>query len=81
LYKTPQDQVLSTKEIYLPQRDRGQALRQRQEIEKGKEGNQGEGEGYLFRSVQGLSLDREETDQAHKQMVVYKGKGGSPMLG
>lgn len=24
----------------------------------------------------GLPLDREETDMAHKQMAVYKGKGG-----
>ena len=44
-HKIPQDQVLSTKEIYLPQRDKG------------------------------LSLDREETDVAHRQMTVYKGKG------
>ena len=36
----PQDQVLSTKEIDLPQRDRGQGVRDREEI-----GNEGEGEG------------------------------------
>ena len=34
----PQDQVLSTKEIYLPQRDRAQGVRDREEIE-----NEGEG--------------------------------------
>lgn len=34
----PQDQVLSTKEIDLPQRDRAQGVRDREEIE-----NEGEG--------------------------------------
>ena len=29
----------------------------------------------------GLPLDREETDVAHRQMAVYKGKGGNPVLG
>jgi hypothetical protein len=29
----------------------------------------------------GLSLDREETDVAHRQMAVYKGKEGNLMLG
>jgi hypothetical protein len=28
-----------------------------------------------------LPLDREETDVAHRQMQVYKGKRGNPMLG
>ena len=39
-HRTHQDQVLSTKEIDLPQRDRGQGVRDREEI-----GNEGEGEG------------------------------------
>lgn len=28
-----------------------------------------------------LSLDREETNMAHRQMVVYKGAKGNPVLG
>ena len=38
--------------------------------EKGKE--------YLSSREIGLPLNREEADIAHKQMVVYKGKGGKP---
>ena len=30
---------------------------------------------------EGLPLDREETDVAHRQMAVYKAKMGNPMLG
>ena len=35
------------------------------------------GKGTRERS-KGLPLDREETDVAHSQMTVYKGKGGTP---
>ena len=35
----------------------------------------------LHQRDKGLPLDREETDMAHRQMVVYKGKRGNPMLG
>ena len=28
----------------------------------------------------GLPLDREETGLAHGQMLIYKGKGGNPVL-
>jgi hypothetical protein len=37
---TPQDQVLSTKEICLSHRDRGQGMRDKEEEEKGKETNE-----------------------------------------
>ena len=46
----PQDQVLSTKEIYLPQRDRGQGIRDKDRRwrmrEKGK-GTRERGKEYL----------------------------------
>ena len=53
--------------------------RQRQEIE-----DEGEGEGNKGGprvGDKGLPLDREETDVAHRQMAVYKGKGRKHMLG
>lgn len=54
--------------------------------------DQGEGEGagpmerrngYLFGGGddKGLPLDRGETDLTHRQMAIYKGKRGNPMLG
>ena len=51
MYKTPQDQVLSTKEIYLPQRDRGQGLRdkdRRQRKREKRKGTMEREEGYLW---------------------------------
>ena len=40
------------------------------------EGNKGEGEGiFVLVWDKGLPLDREETDVAHRKMVVYKSKG------
>lgn len=70
----PQDQVFSTKETYLSSKNRGQGIRHRQEIEdKGEgEGNKAEGKG-VFVPDKGLPLGREETDTAHKKMVIYKG--------
>lgn len=55
----------------------------------GKEmGDEGKGEGTRERGQrclswrdEGLSLHREETDMAYRQMEVYKGKGGNPVLG
>jgi hypothetical protein len=32
----------------------------------------------LSQDDKGLLLDREKTDMAHRQMVVYKGKGKNP---
>lgn len=42
---------------------------------------QEKGQGYLTQRDKGLSLDGEETDMPHRQMVVYKSKGGNPVLG
>ena len=35
----------------------------------------------VYVAVEGLPLDREETDVAHRKMAVYKGKRGNPVLG
>jgi hypothetical protein len=56
---------------------------QRQETQDEGEGEEsrGEGEGYLSRSEdKGLTLDREETDMTHRQMVMCKGKRGNAVL-
>jgi hypothetical protein len=39
------------------------------------------GEGVFVLGNKGLPLVREETDMAHRKVVVYKGKGGNPVLG
>ena len=78
----PQDQVLSTKEIYLLQRAGNK--RQRQEIEDEGEGEGNKGEGrrvFVLEWDKGLPLDREETDVAHRQMAVYKGTRRNLVLG
>ena len=74
-----QDQVLSTKEIYLLQRAGNK--RQRQKTEDKGEGGREQGRGDRHISVlysnKGQPLYREETDtQAHKEMVAYQSKGG-----
>lgn len=48
--QNPHDQVLSSKEIYLPQRDRGQRVRDNQymEGEEEREGSKGDGAGIFF---------------------------------
>ena len=61
----PQDQVFSTKEAYLPQRDRGQDKRQRQEI---REAGEEEGKGTKERGEEGEvskepSQDRRDTQE------------------
>ena len=70
--------------LEVPEGQRIGCKRQRQEIEEAgeEEGNKGEGgKRYLSQWDKGLSLDREETDVAHRQMAVYKGKEGNLMLG
>ena len=63
----PQDQLPSTKEIYLPQKKgREQGKGEKRARERGQE--------YLSQRDKGLSLDRQEMDMAHRQMVIYKGK-------
>lgn len=58
---TPQDQVLSTKEIHLSHRVRGQGLedRHRGHMEQGREGNKGEWERvFVPEWDKALPLDR-----------------------
>ena len=45
------------------------------------EGHTGNGEGVFVSEDKGLAMDRGETDMAHRQKVVYKSKGGKPVLG
>jgi hypothetical protein len=47
--------------------------------EKGK--GRGRGEDVFASEAQGLPLDREEKDLAHRKIAVYKGKRGNPVLG
>lgn len=56
--------------------------RQRQEIkdEEEGEGNKGVCEGIFVLRSKGLSLDREEKDVTDRQMAVYKGERGNPVL-
>ena len=78
LAQTHQGQVLSTKEIYLPpEGQRAGNKGQTQEIEDEGEGKGNQGRGRS----QGLPLDREETDVAHRKMAVYKGTRGNLLLG
>lgn len=81
------DQILSKKDVYLARRTEGRDKGQRQgRKDKGEgEGNKGEGRkgqgrrgGQKKKTKQ--SLDREEIDMAHRQMVVYKSNGGNPVL-
>lgn len=48
--------------------------------EKGKDTSEWRGRFFLGGGKE-LPLDREDTDVAHRQMAVYKGKSGSSMLG
>ena len=76
-HKTSQDQVLSTEEIYLLQRDKGRGIRdkdRRWRMRTEGKGTWEMGKGYLSQRDKGLPLDREETGVDHRQMAVYKGK-------
>ena len=47
-----------------------------------KSGGRGEeGKGYLPQRDKGLPLDREVTDITNRQVAVYEGRRGNPMLG
>lgn len=74
----PPDQVLSTKEIYLPQRDRGQGIRGKDRRQRTREVGR---DIYLPWRGKGLPLGREESDVAHRKMVVYRWKRRPPVLG
>lgn len=43
-----------------------------------REKNKGERTGDWSRGNKEVLLDKEDTDMAHRQMVVYKGKKGNP---
>lgn len=57
----------------MPQWNRGQGIRDRQEIEEKEKG-------VFVLEDKGLPLNR-KTDVAHRQMETYKGKGGNSRLG
>ena len=79
LAQTSQDQALSTKEIYLPQRDKGQGIRDKDRRQETRE--RGKGVCPDWRVDKGLPLDREEAGVAHRKMAVYKGTGRKSALG
>lgn len=57
-------------------RDKGQ----RQGKRKKEKGARERGQKYLSQKDKGLSLDKEETDMAHRKMAVYKGTRAHPGL-
>lgn len=66
----PQHQVLRTKKIYLPQRDTGHGVRNKDKEQKIKENGKELREkkkGYLSQRDKELSMDREEKDVADRQ--------------
>jgi hypothetical protein len=69
-----QDQVLSTNEIYLPQREQETKTGDREEGEKEKGKRERTKRYFSGGGDKGLPLDREETDVAHRKMMAYKDK-------
>ena len=71
-------------DLFASEGQREQDKQQRQEIE-----DEGEGEGdnregggvFALDWDKGLPLDREARDGTHRQVAVYKGKRGNPVLG
>ena len=60
----------------MPQTDRGQEIRDKERRWRKREKserNKGR-RGYLCQGHKGLSLDREKTDKAHRQMALDNGK-------
>ena len=54
------------------------------EVEDEGERERNKGEGiriFVPEGKEGQPQDREEIDMTHRQMAVYKGKRGNPMLG
>ena len=65
----------------MPQKDKGnKQQRQEMEDERDGEGTSERRKGYLSWRDRGLSLDREETGMALRQMATYKGKRRTRML-
>lgn len=83
--QSPQDQVLSMKDIHLLQKDKGQRIRDKD----GDKGIRGEGKGREGRRGQRVLVpekDRrlpqiEEREGDHRQMEVCKGGSGKSALG
>lgn len=76
----PQDQVLSTKEIHLPQRVKGQGIRDGGRGRGQRE--QGRGQGYLSQGTKDcLWIEKRQPMWPIGKMAVYKGKMGNPVLG
>ena len=78
--KTLQDQVLGTKgDLFSPERQRAgirdKDMRQRTRVKEQKRGV-----GVFVPEDKGQPLDREETDVAHRQIAIYKGKGRNLLL-
>lgn len=68
----PQDQVLSSKEICLPQRDEGRGIRdkdKREDKEEGKETRERRQELFIQKD-KALPLVRKETETVHRKMAV-----------
>jgi hypothetical protein len=77
LAQDPQNQVLSLQEIYLPQRDKRQGIR----AKDGRLGKKGEASRERERVYGSLIEGGVTKDMTPRQMGVYKGKMGNPMLG
>lgn len=77
--KTPKQSIQNRGDLFVPEGQKTQNNRQRQEIDDNKE------EAVFVQAGRGKhrgqSLDREETDVAYRQMVVYYGKMGNSVLG
>lgn len=80
---TPRPSSQHTGDLLTPEGPRAENKRQRREIEDEgeREENKGKGEGILAPEGPRIPLDREEEDKAHRQMAVYTGKRGKPVLG
>jgi len=76
-----QDQALSTRDLFPAKEQKTGNKRQEIEDEGEGEGNEGERGGAFAPEDKVLPLDREKTDMAYREMAVYKGKRGNPMLG
>jgi len=85
LSQDTQDQVLSTKEIYLSQGDKDQEMKEKKEGEgnkkEGRQSTREMGKGYLSHRDKGLPLDREETEVTYRQMALCKRKTESSCHG
>ena len=77
-HRAHQDQPLSTEEIYLPRRDKGQETGDKRE---GRKGTKKMEKGYLPQRYKGLPLNREQTEIAHSQIAIYKGQKKNFLLG